>query len=79
MENSCHQQDQNTTPEQTSTPKESVNCCQTMTGCHGTQLFVNNTSLELAKLELDKIQLSITQAVVLNTQAPPLPPPKAVI
>ncbi len=70
----CHQQDQNTSPE-----KISINCCQAMPACNGAQILSFDSSVEIAKLQQEKIQLPSTEAVVLYTQAPPLPPPKVVI
>ncbi len=70
----CHQQDQNTSPE-----KSSVNCCQAMPACNGAQILSFDSSIEIAKLQQEKIQLPSIEAVVLYTQAPPLPPPKVVI
>ncbi len=71
----CHQQDdQDTAPE-----KSSVNCCQAMPACNGAQILSFDSSIEIAKLQQEKIQLPSTEAVVLYTKAPPLPPPKVVI
>ena len=70
----CHQQDQDTAPE-----KSSVNCCQAMPACNGAQILSFDSSIEITKLQQEKIQLPSTGAVVLYIQAPPLPPPKVVI
>ncbi len=68
----CHADQKKTSDE------SSKSCCQYMTLCNGSVLFVSNSPLMSSQINHQVVQFPQDESLVLNTSIPPRRPPKLI-